>query len=230
MESISIETKNTRAQVTSLQGVLLFCGILSTLWYFAVNIIVPFQYPGYDAASQTVSELSAIGAPTRTLWLMLLIPFSLLVIAFGCGVWLSGRQSKWLRFAGAIIVVDAIFGAFWPPMHQREAIAAGGGTTTDSLHVTWAYIHLVFMILMMGFGAATLGKQFRIYTVSTFITFMVFCLLTTFESPGIASRTPTPYIGIWERINIGAYMLWVAVFAITLIRHGKINHDKTGLK
>jgi hypothetical protein len=218
MESISIKSQNARLQVTSLQGVFLFCGVLSTLWYTAVNIIVPFQYPGYDTASQTVSELSAMGAPTRSLWLMLLIPFSLLVIAFGCGVWLLGNHSKWLRLAGAVIVVDAIFGAFWPPMHQREVIAAGGGTTTDSLHVTWAYIHLVFMILMMVFGAAALGKHFRIYTVSTFITYMVFGLLTILEGPGIAAGAPTPHIGIWERINMGAYMLWVVVFAITLIR------------
>ena len=53
---------------------LLICGILSSLLYFAINIIVPMQYPGYNSASQVPSELSAIGAPTRMLWSVLRPP------------------------------------------------------------------------------------------------------------------------------------------------------------
>ena len=52
----------------SLKRVLIFCGILSSLLYTAANIVVPMQYEGYSAFSQTVSELSAIEAPTRSLW------------------------------------------------------------------------------------------------------------------------------------------------------------------
>jgi hypothetical protein len=42
--------------------------------------------------------------------------------------------------------------------------------------------------------------------------------LTTKESLGIEANLPTPHVGIWERINIGAYMLWVIVFAIMLLK------------
>jgi hypothetical protein len=52
---------------TMIRSALLFCGILSSLLYGAINIIVARQWDIYDAASQTVSELSAIGAPTRML-------------------------------------------------------------------------------------------------------------------------------------------------------------------
>ena len=48
--------------------ILLVCGILSSLLYIAMNVFVPMQWDGYSSASQTVSELSAIGAPTRSLW------------------------------------------------------------------------------------------------------------------------------------------------------------------
>ena len=58
----------------SMLKALLICGILSSLLYFAINIIVPMQYPGYNSASQVPSELSAIGAPTRILWLVLATP------------------------------------------------------------------------------------------------------------------------------------------------------------
>ena len=205
----------------TLQKFLLFCGILSTLWYFIINVIVPYQYPGYNIASQTVSELSAVDTPTRSLWVLLCIPYSLLLIAFGWGIWLSSAHSKKLRFVAALIIFDAAFGFFWPPMHQREVIAAGGGTLTDTLHLVWTFIHLVFMLLMIGFAAAALGKAFRIYSIATVVVFIVFGILTTQESPGIEAGRPTPYIGIWERVNMGAYMLWIVVFAMVLMKKKK---------
>jgi len=188
------------------------------LWYVIVNIIVPIQYPGYDMVSQTVSELSAVDTPTRTLWFVLCIFYSLLFIAFGLGIWLSAKGSWMLKFVALVIIFDALLGFYWPPMHQRKIIAAGGGTSTDTLHLVWAFIHLGLMLLMIGFGAATLGKGFRIFSVAIVLIFLVFGILTTKESLGIEANLPTPHVGIWERINIGAYMVWVIVFAIMLMR------------
>jgi hypothetical protein len=51
-----------------IRKVLIVCGILSSLLYVAMNVFVPMLWEGYRSASQTVSELSAIGAPTRPLW------------------------------------------------------------------------------------------------------------------------------------------------------------------
>ena len=67
--SLSIEssTKDLRSKV------LIICGILSSFWYVAINVYVPMQYEGYSISSLTVSELSAIGAPTRKLWIVLVI-------------------------------------------------------------------------------------------------------------------------------------------------------------
>lgn len=45
---------------------LLFCGIASSLLYGAM--IGAIRFEGYSHISQTPSELSAIGAPTRSLW------------------------------------------------------------------------------------------------------------------------------------------------------------------
>ena len=197
---------------------LLICGILSMLWYIVINLLVPKEYPGYDIASQTVSELSAIDAPTRQFWFVLCIFYSLLFIAFGSGIWLSANGDRKLRFVAVVIVFDAVLGFFWPPMHRREVIAAGGGTLSDTLHLVWAFVHLILMLLMIGFGAAALGKSFRIFSAGIVLVFIVFGILTTIESRGIEANLPTPHLGIWERINIGAYMLWVIVFAIMLLK------------
>ena len=196
---------------------LLYCGILSMLWYMVMNIFVPMQYPGYNSASQTVSELSAINAPTRTFWFVLAIFYSLVFIAFGWGIWLSANGNRKLQIVAAVIIFDGVIGFFWPPMNQREIIAAGGGTLSDILHLVWAFVHLVLMLLMIGFGALVFGKGFRIFSAVIVLIFIVFGILTTIESRGIEANLPTPYVGIWERINISAYMVWVIAFSIMLL-------------
>jgi hypothetical protein len=42
--------------------------------------------------------------------------------------------------------------------------------------------------------------------------------LTFIEAPGIAANLPTPWIGVWERINLGVFLLWVVVLAVALLR------------
>ena len=64
---------------------LLVCGILSSLLYGAMIGAIGFD--GYSRISQTPSELTALGAPTRSLWMQLGAVYTVLVTAFGgaCG-------------------------------------------------------------------------------------------------------------------------------------------------
>lgn len=205
----------------SLKKVLLICGIISSLYYVAVNIYVPMQYEGYDSASQTVSELSAIDTPTRSLWVWLLTAYTVLVIAFGWGVRQSANGNRPLRIAGGLMIVYAVIGIFWPPMHQREVLAAGGGTLTDTLHIAFTMVTVPLMLLVIGFGAAAHGMRFRLYSILTIVVQLVFGVLTGLQSPQLEADLPTPWMGVWERISIGAYMLWVVVLAIILLRKEK---------
>ncbi|MGZ8539660.1 MAG: DUF998 domain-containing protein [Chitinophagaceae bacterium] len=197
---------------------LLACGMLSSLLYIAMNVFMPMLYVGYNSASQTVSELSAIGAPTRPLWVALAVVYALLMIAFGLGVRRSAGRNRSLRIVGTVMIVNGVIGLFWPPMHQREVLAAGGGTMTDTLHIVFTMITIPLFLLAIGFGAAAFGKRFRIYSIVTIVVLIVFGVLTGLDSPRMEADLPTPWMGVWERISIGAYMLWVVVLSIILLR------------
>jgi hypothetical protein len=197
---------------------LLICGILSSLLYVLMNILAPMEFEGYSMSSQTVSELSAIDAPTRSSWVFLAVLYILLFAAFGLGVGKSAAGNRQLRIVARLIIVYAIINAYWPPMHLR----GNEPTLTDTLHIVWAMVTLTLMMLIMGFGAAALGRSFRFYTIVTFVVFLTFGILIGTEAPGIPKNLPTPRIGIWKRVNIGAYMLWVIVFAIALLRRQKV--------
>jgi hypothetical protein len=61
---------------------LLACGILAALLYVAMTLFVGLLWDGYSVASQTPSELSAIDAPTRPLWMLLGTVYAVLMFAF----------------------------------------------------------------------------------------------------------------------------------------------------
>ena len=196
---------------------MLTCGIAATFLYVLANVVCAMLYEGYSSISQTVSELSAIDAPTRKLWVPMGILYSLLMIAFGWGVWLSSNGNRLLRIVAILFIADAAIGLFWPPMHRREVIAAGGGTLTDTLHIVFTIIHIPAVMFAIGIGAAALDKKFRIYSVITLAALLVFGVLTGIESPGIDKGLPTPLIGVWERLLIAVYMIWIVVLSLLLL-------------
>src|SRR5829696_5537394 len=126
---------------------LLACGIVSSLLYGAM--IWAVRYEGYSLVSQVPSELSAIGAPTQRVWALLGPIYTALVTAFGWGVWKSAGGNRALRTVGGAILAYGSLGLLWPfaPMHQREALAAGGATLGDTMHVVLGAVTVFLMFL-----------------------------------------------------------------------------------
>jgi hypothetical protein len=201
------------------QKVLLVCGVLSSLLYGAMIALI--RYEGYSLISQVPSELTAIGAPTRPLWMVLGPVYDALIVAFGMGVWMSANRKRALRVVGGLFVGFGILGGLaWPfaAMHQREVLAAGGGTWSDTLHVILGLMTVLFMLVAVGFGATAFGKPFRLYSIVTILILFVFGTLTGLDSPRLQANLPTPWIGLWERISILSFLLWVVVLAAALLR------------
>lgn len=209
----SLNIKLTPARLALRRG-LLFCGIFSSLLYVAMNIIVPLVADGYSVTSQTVSELSAIGAETRTLWLALAIPYGALVVAFGFGVWLAAGKESLLKAVGFLLIFNSVIGFFWPPMNLRGTPP----TLDDTIHILFTGIAIMTFLLQMIMGGLVLGKSFRIYSIVSILILGLFGAITGLEAPRVMLNLPTPMIGVWERISIGAYIVWVAVFALRLMK------------
>jgi len=91
---------------------------------------------------------------------------------------------------------------------------------------------VLLMFLTIGFGAASFGKGFRFYSLVTILVFIVFGILTFVEAPNVNKNGPTRYIGLWERINIAVFMVWLIIFSINLLRLERkpslsiLNNDK----
>jgi len=208
------ETASTRTAAPTLRKVLLICGILSSLVYVAADVVAGLSWAGYSYAHQTISELSAIGAPSRRIWLALGFPYDALLIAFGIGVWGCAGPKRGLRVTAALLIAIGAIGSLWPPMHVRGSVT----TLTDTLHVVWAGIISLLILLSIGFGAGAFGRRFRIYSIATIAVLLVSGTLTSLYGPRIAANQPTPGVGIFERIDLAGYLVWTAVLAIALLR------------
>jgi hypothetical protein len=102
------------------------------------------------------------------------------------------------------------------------------GTLTDAMHAMLTGVGVFFILLAIGFGATAFGKQFRLYSIATILMLVVGGVLTGLDAPRLAANLPTPWMGVWERINIFGYMLWVVVLAITLLR-SRVAQTRDGL-
>jgi hypothetical membrane protein len=198
-----------------IKKILLICGILSTIIYIGTDILLGLRWHGYSFTSQAISELSAIGAPTRTQWIVMTFVFNPLLIAFGMGVW-KVAVKRALRITGVLLTIWGFLGFVWLffPMHLRGAI----GSTTDTMHLVMAGVTVLLMTLFIGFGSCATGKGFRIYSVVTILAMLFFGALVGQQAPRVAAQLPTPGMGIMERVSVYSPMLWVLVLAFVLLR------------
>jgi hypothetical protein len=103
-------------------------------------------------------------------------------------------------------------------MHTREVLAAGGGTLSDTMHLVLASVTVLLMLAAMVHGAMALGKRFRVYSIASLVLLFAFGALTFIDAPRIGVNLPTPWVGVWERINIGVFLLWVVVLGTALLQ------------
>ena len=54
----------------------------------------------------------------------------------------------------------------------------------------------------MGFAATAFGKRFRLYSIATLLVCIAFGTLTGLDVRRMVGNQPTPWMGIFERINI----------------------------
>ena len=217
------ERARTAAQLvrtrSRVRQILLLCGILSPLLYVATDVLGGMRYEGYSFSSQAISELMAIGAPSETFVDPLFITYGVLTLAFGVGVFREGLDgNRALRIAGLLLIAYAASGLTGPVFFEMHQRGAGGGSGSDFPHIVLTGVLVGLTLLAIGSSAFALGKRFRAYCFGALTTLIVFGVLSAPYGARLAAGQPTPGFGIVERILIYSSLLWIAVFAIALLR------------
>ena len=201
---------------TRLQDNLLICGILAAFAYVVTDVLGALRYPGYNFTSQGVSELMAVGAPTKDLVNSIFVVYGALAVAFAVGVLRESSGQAKLRVTGLLLLAYALaglLGSFFP------AYPRGSGGFNDSLpHIILTAVLVVLMLGALGFGAYTLGMRFRIYSLTTLGLIVALGVASGVYGSRLAAQQSTPGFGIVERVLIYAFLAWAAVLGVALVR------------
>ena len=188
---------------------MLACGPLSALTYIGWRELAALRWEGYSRIANSISELQLTGTPTKSLldpwqgWV-----YSALSLAFGIGIWLSAQGSRSLRVVGALMILPAAANPLWL-LFGEASLAA---------HIALAVLGILSWLGAMWFGAAALGKRFRVYSLVTLAVVVIFNALALSYAPEVNAGEPTPFIGLYERIAFSAYYLWLSMLAVALWR------------
>ena len=200
---------------------LLMCGVAYSLSFVGFSdLLAGLLYGGYDHLDQTISELSATGASTRPLLTALGPIWSGLLIAFGIGVLRAANGNRPLRVTGGLLIAHGVVSVqwFWFPMTARDDIISGSTRWNDTGHLALVAWSGLFALAEIGCGAAAFKWPFRVYSIVTVVTALVFGALTSTQAANLSEGESTPLMGVYERVSVGAWLQWIAVLSVILLR------------
>lgn len=194
-----------------------FAGLITPTWLILGLAVAGSLYPGYSHVDQAMSLLGAEGAPTRTLS-PVINNFSLgvLFLLFGTAVALSFR-SRWARLSGLLIMLHGL-GSFGTGYFACDAgCAPENPSASQNLH-NLAGLIMAFSLLLAGALWVWLGR--RLFASPGFSWFSLFCTLAALGAlPLMATALESGHgFGLYQRVNYGASLLWVAGLALMLLR------------
>lgn len=199
---------------------LLSGGAAAFVLYVALDTVSALLYDGYSYRDQTISELSAIGAETRPLWLSVGLGYGIFTLACAGGVWRSAGGRRSLQVLAVLVLAMACVSLFaWPlaPMHQREVLADGGGTASDTAHLVLGGVNSLLFVGAMCAGIVAFRGTMRLFTIGALAMILIGGAVTFALSPGVAEDASTTGLGIAERVAVLGSMFWIAVVAIHLM-------------
>ncbi len=190
---------------------LLVSGFLASLLAVGTDVLAGMLWEGYSFTSQSISELSAIGAPTRSFVFALNLVYAALLVAFGLGVWRCSRKRAMPVIAGLLLgnAAISIVVVMFFPMYLGEPLSA--------IHLGLMAVNVIFLqMLTIVFGAVAFRNWFRCYSIGTLLAFLVLTVFGLFVAPQIIPGPPQS--GLQERVMGYGYLLWQAILSMVLLR------------
>lgn len=197
-----------------LQRILLSCGILAPLLYLGTDRLAGKFLKGYDFAAQSISELSADGSPTRSLVVSLTIVASVLMVAFGVGVWRTTGQALLLRVVSGLIIGNAVTELvailFFP---NRFGVRPNFG----SPGVILMFFSVVFFVLAMVVGAVAFNGWLRVLSIAIPVTYVTLAVIRFATAAPSSTGGALSLVGAQERTMVYSFLVWVLALATYLL-------------
>lgn len=191
-------------------------GILAPLVYILAVILGGMLRNDYSHITHAISELTIQGAPNKNLLDFIFTVYNLMMFLFGffAFIYLKQFSPKSVRIVMIMLAVIGFLGMlmYFFPMDARKAEITSRGI----IHFTIAGLMSLLTILstiMAGIGFRHMDgfERYSNYSIATAIFI--------FFTGGIAAFSAANklfFMGLFERLTIVTFMLWVLVISIKL--------------
>ena len=192
-------------------------GLITPIWLVMGVAIAGSLYPGYSHLDQALSELGALGAPTHELSpLINNFPLGVLFVLFGVAVFATFKGSRLARLSGVLIALHGV--ASLGAGYFSCDVGCGLEHPSDSQNLHNLSGMLMFLTLLIA-SALWVYLATRVLDLKWFAWFSLACtLIALLVLPLMGQAVAAGEgFGLYQRINYGASILWVSVFAWVLI-------------
>lgn len=177
-------------------------GILSFLSYTAAVVFAPLAYPGYDWMAQAVSDLSAVNAPSLSLWNQLTALYNaceVVCVTVVC-IGIQGQKTKPLRIGVYLFAIMEWISAVGYRMFPLSD-SGYAGAFQDVMHmvVTAAVVLLSIISLTVIIVAGAKNGNCRSYGICAAVAL---CMMLV-GALGM-KIVPAAYFGVVERFSVFA--------------------------
>lgn len=172
----------------------------------------------YSSLADTISALTSDNAPNLLLMDVLFGLYNISIIVFGVGAFRdsSVNLTKKYKAATFMIVLIGVLGLLMLVFTQPVPIT--NVTTGGTIHLILAGVSsLITMIAILLIGLVYWGNtQMRSFAIYSFISDIIILISGGMAAVSIGGHNG--YGGLFERITIGFFLLWVIVFSYVILK------------
>ncbi len=192
-------------------------GIIGPIIYIAAVFIGGAIRNDYSPLYNAISELSMANAPNKLFMDILFGIYNVFILMFGVGAFLDHDfKSKKFNSAAIMLVVIGILGLMVLVFTQDPR--GTPATLYGSLHIalsgiTAALTIISVIIVGLSFKAYINMKKFSWYSYTTAILIFI-----SGGAGAVSIANNSSFGGLFERITIFLFMVWVVVFSYILMK------------
>ena len=195
----------------------LVAGVLAPLTYAAAVVLGGWLTPGYSHLAEPVSALIMENAPAAAALDPIFTVYNALMVVFAVALGRAFRGSGVaLRvIAPALLALTGLTGilmGFYPMDAIGDPLTYGGRVHIWLAGIASAASMLTVLLVALPLRRHPAWRRFAGYSL---ISFIVIFFSGAFAA--LAAARLSPVMGLWERVTIGAFLLWVLVLALRLM-------------
>ena len=201
-----------------LRKILVSCGIAAPVLYIVTAIVGAALRPDdYSHIVNAISELLSNGAPNKAVLDVVFNIYNALLLAFAIGAYsVAKNMPRLTQVSMGVLVGIQVLSFSWGffPMDPLGAEATFAGTMHNVLGGVVA-LTTIIMPLLMGLGVRRLDGFSR-YANFSFVSSAI--IFVSGLTGVILAGQGVQLFGLFERITIGSYEIWLIVTALSLLK------------